>query len=432
MQQFYVEKTIFITGGSGFMGKVMIEKLLYSCSDVKEVIILMRPKRGKSASERVEDFVNVPAFSRIMKDKPEVMRKISPVFGDVCAVNLGLNDEQLTKVVTSTEIVLHMAASLKLEATLKPNIQTNLTATKYALDLAMQMKKLVQFVHLSTAFCCEDQDVLQEKVYEFHHKPEDLIKCAEWMSEETMRAMQKEILGTQPNTYTYTKRLAEILVRDHYGKLPVCIVRPSIVSPAFREPLPGWVDSLNGPPGVLLAAGKGVLRSMLMNPNSIIEAIPVDTCINGIIVMVKHLATNERSDEIPVYNMTLHDSRKITNGKMFKYARELGQLYPCSGGLWYPDGDITQNVLVHRLKVFFFQLLPAYLIDFLFFCCGQKRLLVFFQFQPLLISRLIVVQLSVAWFTFKRESRSEWKCCSFSRCVNGTLGRTTFRDWSSS
>lgn len=378
VQKFYLGKTIFITGGSGFMGKVMIEKLLYSCSDVKEVIILMRPKRGKSASDRVEDFVNVPAFGRIMKEKPEMMKKISPVFGDVCAVNLGLNDEQLKKVVSSAEIMLHMAASLKLEATLKPNILTNLTATKNALDLAMQMKKLVQFVHLSTAFCCEDQDVLQEKVYEFHHKPADLIKCAEWMSEEAMMAMQKEILGTQPNTYTYTKRLAEILVRDHYGKLPVCIVRPSIVSPAFQEPLPGWVDSLNGPPGILLAAGKGVLRSMLMNPNSTIEAIPVDTCINGIIVMVKHLATNERSDEIPVYNMTIHDSRKITNGKMFKYAKELGQLYPCYGGLWYPDGDITQNVLVHRLKVFFFQLLPAYLIDFLFFCCGQKRLLVFF------------------------------------------------------
>lgn len=60
VQEFYKGKTIFITGGSGFMGKVLVEKLLYACSDVKELILLMRPKRGKSASQRVEDFSKIP------------------------------------------------------------------------------------------------------------------------------------------------------------------------------------------------------------------------------------------------------------------------------------------------------------------------------------------------------------------------------------
>lgn len=36
------------------MGKVLLEKLLYSCSDVKEIMILCREKRGQSAQERVE------------------------------------------------------------------------------------------------------------------------------------------------------------------------------------------------------------------------------------------------------------------------------------------------------------------------------------------------------------------------------------------
>lgn len=60
VQQFYAGKTVFITGGSGFMGKVLIEKLLYACSDVRELIILMRPKRGKTAAQRVEDFAKLP------------------------------------------------------------------------------------------------------------------------------------------------------------------------------------------------------------------------------------------------------------------------------------------------------------------------------------------------------------------------------------
>ena len=141
-----------------------------------------------------------------------------------------------------------MAASLKLEATLKPNIIMNIVGTKNAINLARQMRMLIQFVHLSTAFCNVEPEISEEKVYDFDHNPEDLINLTEWMSEKTMIAVQKGILGIHPNTYTYTKRLAEILVRNEYnnGTLPVCIVRPSIVTPSYIEPVPGWVDSLNG------------------------------------------------------------------------------------------------------------------------------------------------------------------------------------------
>lgn len=37
----------------------MIEKLLYSCSDIKELIVLIRPKRGKNARQRVDDFLKL-------------------------------------------------------------------------------------------------------------------------------------------------------------------------------------------------------------------------------------------------------------------------------------------------------------------------------------------------------------------------------------
>jgi fatty acyl-CoA reductase len=42
------------------MGKVLLEKLLYSCADIKQIFILMRSKKGKTAQERVDDFVNIP------------------------------------------------------------------------------------------------------------------------------------------------------------------------------------------------------------------------------------------------------------------------------------------------------------------------------------------------------------------------------------
>lgn len=44
--QFYSGKSILITGATGFMGKVLVEKLLRDCSEVKCIYILVRMKRG--------------------------------------------------------------------------------------------------------------------------------------------------------------------------------------------------------------------------------------------------------------------------------------------------------------------------------------------------------------------------------------------------
>ena len=221
------------------------------------------------------------------------MDKIYPVYGEITIPNLDLNEADLKRVTETTEVMFHLAATLKLEATLKPAIQMNLMGTKYTLDVAKQMKKLLQMIHTSTAFCNPDQEILYEKVYDYPDKPSDAIKCAETMTEQALATVQKAVLKSHPNTYTYTKRLAEIMVRDEYANIPVCIVRPSIVTPAHKEPLPGWVDSLNGPVGIMLAAAKGVLRSLMVNPNATFEAIPVDTSINALILIAKTHATEK-------------------------------------------------------------------------------------------------------------------------------------------
>lgn len=55
IQSFYKGKVIFVTGGTGLMGKVLIEKLLYSCSDLNKIYILIRPKRGRTPEMRVDE-----------------------------------------------------------------------------------------------------------------------------------------------------------------------------------------------------------------------------------------------------------------------------------------------------------------------------------------------------------------------------------------
>lgn len=55
IQEFYVGQSIFITGGTGFMGKLLIEKLLRSCPGIAFIYLLVRPKKEKDVHQRIEE-----------------------------------------------------------------------------------------------------------------------------------------------------------------------------------------------------------------------------------------------------------------------------------------------------------------------------------------------------------------------------------------
>ncbi len=58
MKEFYSHKDILITGATGFMGKCLAEKVLRSVPDVGRVIVLVRPKKGKTAQKRLDSLVS--------------------------------------------------------------------------------------------------------------------------------------------------------------------------------------------------------------------------------------------------------------------------------------------------------------------------------------------------------------------------------------
>ena len=55
---FYRNRSVFLTGGTGFMGKVLIEKLLRSCPDMDTIYLLVRPKSGCQDSQRIQELVD--------------------------------------------------------------------------------------------------------------------------------------------------------------------------------------------------------------------------------------------------------------------------------------------------------------------------------------------------------------------------------------
>lgn len=63
VKEFYRDRSIFITGGTGFMGKVLVEKLLRSCPGIKNIYLLMRPKRGQDVQQRLQELLNAPVMT---------------------------------------------------------------------------------------------------------------------------------------------------------------------------------------------------------------------------------------------------------------------------------------------------------------------------------------------------------------------------------
>ena len=58
------------------------------------------------------------------------------------------------------------------------------------------------------------------------------------MSDDMVEAITPHLLGDHPNTYTFTKCLAEYVLAEQAQDLPVVIFRPSIIGASLREPVP--------------------------------------------------------------------------------------------------------------------------------------------------------------------------------------------------
>ncbi|KAI9564153.1 hypothetical protein GHT06_007891 [Daphnia sinensis] len=378
--EFYKGRSVFITGATGFMGKVLVEKLLRSCPGVDKLYLLMRPSKGKDVSTRLREFTENQVFENLRNEHPEQLEKIAAVAGDVTFPGFGLSSEDMQLIIDNVSIVFNSAATVKFDEELKTAVQLNVKGPRELLAICRKMKKLQAVVHVSTAFNNLDREELDEVIYPAPIDPIKLIELIDCLDDGLVRAITKELVGQCPNTYTYTKALAEQLLERECGDIPLAIVRPSIVTAAEHEPLPGWVDNLNGPTGFVSGVGKGFIRTFKINSQLVGDIVPVDYPINLMIAVGWHTAIqNRRLDKtsgipkkIEVYNCSTGQKNPLT-WEMF---REIGfkywLKYPTVEMMWYPNCSFTKNSTVHKIDQAISHYLPAYALDLVARLTGKR------------------------------------------------------------
>ncbi|XP_014601322.1 PREDICTED: putative fatty acyl-CoA reductase CG5065 [Polistes canadensis] len=372
IQEFYDGQNIFITGGTGFMGKLLIEKLLRSCPTIKCIYILIRPKKGKDVFQRQNELFEDTVFSKVRVEQPKFRDKIVCIQGDCGLPNLGITTLDETILIKEISIVFHVAATVRFNEKIKSATYTNVRGVKDMISLSKQMPNLKSFTHVSSVYSQCIHNMIEERFYDPPMDDSKLINLVDNMNEKLLDDITPNLLGSWPNTYVYTKSVAENIIKKQAGLIPIGIFRPGIVISTYREPVPGWVDNLNGPMGIFAGAAKGLIRSHHCDGSVKVCIVPGDLTTNALIVSAWDIASNRKSkDDIPIYNYVSNEN-SITYEEMTKMTFKYGLLTPLINAVWYCSFRPTKYRQLHLFYVYFLHLLPAFLLDTMLLCVAKK------------------------------------------------------------
>jgi len=200
----------------------------------------------------------------------------------------------------------------------------------------------------------------------------------EWLSDEVLENMTPSLVSPRPNTYTYTKALAEHILVNEAEHVPYSIIRPSIVCGAWREPEPGWVDNLFAFTGLLVGMGKGVLRSLYIKQGIKLDFIPVDVAINLIIASAYNTAMKKYTPGTGhhIYCASTGYQKPLTIEGLNEHLKQTIRLIPQEKPIWFPDGSAKTNKTLHTVHIYVANVFPAYMYDFCMKLLGKREIAV--------------------------------------------------------
>ncbi|XP_041988505.1 fatty acyl-CoA reductase 1-like isoform X1 [Aricia agestis] len=364
---FYDGKSIFICGSSGFIGKVLLEKLLYSCPGIEYVYILIRDKKADFL-KRMKTFLDKPIFERLKKENPSALDKIIPIKGDLTLKNLGLTPEDEKLLIDKVSIVIHLAATIRFKEPIDAMFNINVCGTERLLTLCKRMNNIRKFVYVSTAYSNSEHKVIEERIYP---APISINEMKKLIINGLSDSQTEKLLNGKPNTYVLTKSIAEEYVALNHGHVPAIIVRPAIVSSAVAEPLPGWVDNWGGASGLIMSVLEGLNDMLLARSTHVLDLIPVDYVANLIIVA----ATKDSFDDVPVYHSSTSELNPL-NYKLLKYVTTAKRISVNNNNRFTkPQPKLTYTMSRSKMELItlFHKTLPAHVVDLYLHLRGKDK-----------------------------------------------------------
>lgn len=396
-------KTVLFIGATGFIGKVWLANLLEDLPEIGRVYLLIRPHRSKTSLERFQKLVEEsPVFESLAQKHGSNLAKflrerVEVVEGDVTQPGLGVPGDVRQSMIRDVDVIINSGGLTDFNPDLRDALATNVRATAHLLDFLRQCDHAA-LLHLSTCYVAGRRDgrIFEElpknytprAVPGFHAAAEwksleDLVRQAESRAEteEVGEELRRAALGNEhaakdlqgpalenqvrknrvrwvrqsltnagmerasefgwPNTYTFTKSLAESLIRDFLDANPraaIAIVRPAIVESSIEKPFLGWNEGVNTSASLSYLLGT-FFRQLPTNEKKCLDLIPVDLLCRGMTLVAAALVSRRHAT---VYQM----ASSVTNPCDMRRSIELT-------GLGHRKFYRAQNGFQHRMRAKF-------------------------------------------------------------------------------
>lgn len=277
---------VLLTGVTGFVGKVVLRELVDRADelDIGRIGVLIRPEKRRDGSVRApaDRFRKGVAKAELFRDLPaDWARRIHVVAGELEEPLCGVAPEERAALAASVTHVIHCAASIDFDLPIKEAASANITSALNVLELAKEATQLQAMVDVSTCYVTPWREgPIEEELVRLPRPAEELYRDIV-EGRRTEDELKRET--GHPNTYTYTKCLAEHLLTAQRGNVPLTIVRPSVVSTTWARPFPGWIDSAAAVAGYLLYTGLGLMKAFVADPQTRLDIVPVDEVVRRIV-----------------------------------------------------------------------------------------------------------------------------------------------------
>ncbi|HXY08523.1 MAG TPA: SDR family oxidoreductase [Terriglobales bacterium] len=343
-------KQIMLIGVTGFIGKVWLVNALLDLPEIARIYLLIRSQKSSSAERRFEKLVEDspvfdPLFARYGARLGRFLAsRVEVVEGDVSQPGLGLAPNLSQALRTNLDLIINSSGLTDFNPDLRDALAANVDAAVHLVDFIRQSDHAA-LLHLSTCYVAGTRDgrvterlrpdytpagvagfdadrewtalreliekakekadsseiseQLRQQAFEKEHAAKGLHGAAlenqirknrvRWLRSALTEAGTKRALQLGwPNTYTFTKSLAESLIAKYGASLPIAIVRPAIVETSMSRPFLGWNEGINTSASLSYLLGT-YFRQLPSNQRKRLDLIPVDAVCRGMTLIAAAL-----------------------------------------------------------------------------------------------------------------------------------------------
>ncbi|KAL8049021.1 hypothetical protein ABFX02_07G106200 [Erythranthe guttata] len=335
--KFFEGKNIFVTGGTGLLGKVLVEKILRS-TPIGKIYVLVKADDQDSAVDRItKELINSDLF-RCLKEKhgqyyqAYIRDTLIPIVGNICEPNLGMDSDSTHAIMEDVNVIIESAA---------------ITTLNESPQELMRFAKTCKNLELSYV-SGEREGIILEKplIMGENRRKDDTCNTSRFplldiTDEVNLSASRKQkassnydltrdmkMLGMERanfygwyNTYQLTKAMAEMVINETRGDIPVVIIRPTVIESCCKEPIPGWIQGNRMFDPIIVSYGNGQLPAFLGKPDSPMDVIPLDIVVNGTIAAIAKHGYMQKA-ELNVYQIASSVTNPLHYSEFFEYLYE--------------------------------------------------------------------------------------------------------------